>query len=342
MATAQLTRLRTVELPGKPLVKFDIGWVDPEGRRYYLADRSNARIAVLDVDTLEYVSGLAEGRFTGVPAQGGATAGPNGVLVIRELGQAWAGDGDSTVKIADVETGQLLDAVDTGGRNRVDELAYDPEDGIVLAANDQEEVPFATLISTGPAHHVTARLEFPRATNGLHQPVWDPGTRLFYLPVTEVDGNKATGDIAAIDATGQLVASHPVSECQPAGLTVEPGGELCVGCSKNAIAAGFRARTLIMDLETGEVTATIMEVGGSDEVWYNAGDGRYYLAASGMHDGPVLGVLDAGSRTWLQSIPTSTDAHSVAADPRTNRVFVPVTPDADNPRGGIAVFGAEV
>jgi hypothetical protein len=340
METRHLRLLTTVELPGKPLVKFDIGWVDEPTRRYYLADRSNARIAVLDVDSLEYVAGLGEGLFTGVPPVGGATAGPNGVLVLPDLQQAWAGDGDSTVKILDVRSGELVASVNTGGVNRVDELAYDGS-GSVLVANDQETVPFATLISTGADHRVLARLDFPRATNGLHQPVWDPSTELFYLPVTEVDGNKATGEIAAIDRAGRLVASHPVSECQPAGLAVGPDGQLCIGCSKNAVAAGFRARTLIMDLKTGEVVSTIMEVGGSDEVWYNAGDGNYYLAASGMHDGPVLGILDSRSRGWLDSLPTAPDAHSVAADSRTNRVFVPVPPTDGQAMGGIAVFGPE-
>jgi hypothetical protein len=148
METRHLRLLRTVELPGKPLVKFDIGWVDEPTRRYYLADRSNARIAVLDVDSLEYVAGLGEGLFTGVPPVGGATAGPNGVLVLPDLQQAWAGDGDSTVKIIDVKSGELVASVNTGGVNRVDELAYDGS-GSVLVANDQETVPFATLISTG-------------------------------------------------------------------------------------------------------------------------------------------------------------------------------------------------
>ena len=337
METKNVRLIKTVELPGKPLIKFDIGWVDADTRRYYLADRSNARITVLDVDSLEYMSGLAEGLFTGVPPSGGATAGPNGVLVLPDLQQAWAGDGDSTVKIVDVKSGELIASVHTGGVNRVDELAYDGS-GVVLVANDQEEVPFATLISTEPDHRIIAKLPFPRATNGLHQPAWDPGTELFYLPVTEVDGNKATGEIAAINRSGELVASHPVTECQPAGLTVGPDGDLCIGCSKNAVAAGFKARTLIMKPGTGEILATVMEVGGSDEVWYNAGDDKYYAAASGMPDGPVLGVIDAGTRRWLENVPTAPDAHSVAVDSRTNRIFVPVTPTEAHPKGGIAVF----
>ncbi|MGH7860975.1 MAG: YncE family protein, partial [Candidatus Dormibacteraceae bacterium] len=213
------------------------------------------------------------------------------------------------------------------------------QDGVVLVANDQETTPFATLISTAPGHKILAKIEFPRATNGLHQPVWDPATKHFYLPVTEVDGNKATGEIAAIDPVSmKVVANHPVSECQPAGLTVGPDGQLCIGCSKGAIAAGFAPRSLIMDLRTGSVLSTLTEVGGSDEVWYNPGDKRYYLAASAMTGGPVLGVVDAERRTWVANLPTAEDAHSVAVDPRTNRVFVPVTPSPDAPNGGVAVF----
>ncbi|MFZ0215971.1 MAG: cytochrome C nitrite reductase [Candidatus Dormiibacterota bacterium] len=339
METRHLSRIKTIELPGEPLVKFDIGWVDDKTRTYYVADRSNARLAAVDVDRAEYSHSLGAGLFTGVPAVGGATAGPNGVVVLADLQQAWAGDGDSTVKIIDCRSRQLLDVVHTQGEHRVDELAYDDEDGIVLVANDQEKVPFVTLISTDPGHEVLGKVEFPQATNGLHQPVWDPGTKRFFVPVTEVGGEKAAGEIAAIDpGSMQVVASYAVRECQPAGLTVGPAGELCVGCSKNAVAAGFAPRSLILDLGSGDLLARVDEVGGSDEVWYNPGDSRYYLAASGMNGGPVLGVIDARTRTWVENVPTAVDAHSVAADARTNRVFVPVPPDVDTPNGGVAVF----
>jgi hypothetical protein len=331
-------RVRTISLPGLPLDKFDIGWVDDESRRYYLADRSNARVVVVDVDTLEYSHSLCQGAFTGAKATG-ATSGPNGVLAIAGLSQVWAGDGDSTVKVIDLAKRSLIDAINTGGTYRVDELAYDDEDGIVLVANDKEKVPFATLISASPDHEILGKIPFPRASNGLHQPVWDSGTKLFYLPITEVDGIKSRGEIAAIDPrTLKVAANYPVSECQPAGLTVGPHDQLCIGCSAAAVTAGFAPRTLIMDIRTGSIIATIMNSGGSDEVWYNAGDDHYYLAAAGMTGGPVLGVIHAEVLEWIENIPTGVNAHSVAADRRTNRVFVPVGPEPGFPQGGIAVF----
>jgi hypothetical protein len=61
----------------------------------------------------------------------------------------------------------------------------------------------------------------------------------------------------------------------------------------------------------GSTVATITEVGGFDQVWYNSGDNRYYLAARGMTSNglksgtptPVLGVIDAEDNTWITKHP---------------------------------------
>lgn len=42
--------------------------------------------------------------------------------------------------------------------------------------------------------------------------------------------------------------------------------DLLVGCSDDAIAAGFKAKTMIMDATNGTILRTITEVGGSDYV----------------------------------------------------------------------------
>ena len=94
-----------------------------------------------------------------------------------------------------------------------------------------------------------------------------------------------------------------------------------------------------MDATDGSIVATITQVGGSDHLWYNPGDNRYYTASrymtsTGLKGGtptPVLGVIDAATDQWIANLPTGTGAHSVAADPGNNRVFVPVPQ-------GIAVF----
>jgi hypothetical protein len=95
-------------------------------------------------------------------------------------------------------------------------------------------------------------------------------------------------------------------------------------------------------------------VSGSDEVWFNPGDGRYYLAARNQPGTPVVGVIDAKSEQLLQVTPTintpgkanvypASTAHSLAANSHNNHVLVPlgannVFPNCLN--GCVAVFAS--
>jgi len=54
---------------------------------------------------------------------------------------------------------------------------------------------------------------------------------------------------------------------------------------------------------------------------------------------PVLFVIDATSRQVVQTINTGNNAHSVAVDPVSNHIFVPIAgPDGSCPTGCIAVY----
>ena len=112
--------------------------------------------------------------------------------------------------------------------------------------------------------------------------------------------------------------------------------------------------SVIMDARNGSIDKMVTGVSGSDEVWFNPGDGRYYLAARNQPGGPVLGVIDAKSRTLVQVVPTlnvagkafvfpAGTAHSLAANPHNNHVFVPLAANNVFPsclNGCIGVFGA--
>ena len=81
-----------------------------------------------------------------------------------------------------------------------------------------------------------------------------------------------------------------------------------------------------------KIMPNVGNITGSDEVWFNSGDNRYYLGASKMIDsggrvrhfaaGGVLGVVD-GTNVLIETIPQSANSHSVAADSKRNRIFVP-------------------
>ena len=137
----------------------------------------------------------------------------------------------------------------------------------------------------------------------------------------------AVGCIDEVDPVGNpngpvVVATVPVLNCMAAGLVQGPGHDFLVGCGDHDGIA-FPPNLVIFDGTTNQVVANITQTGGTDEVWYNPGDNRYYTAGRDMPTGPVLGVVDAGTRQWLVNVTTNSNSHSVAADSFNNHVLVP-------------------
>ena len=338
---AELKRVDTIKVPGEPLASFDIGIVNDEGI-YAFTDRSNKSVDLIDAATGKFL-GRVEGFKGFDKASGSGGAGPDGVIAVGH-DQLWAGDGDSTVKIVDIKTRSIIETISTGGHKRVDEMAYDPRDHLVIVVNNADKPPFVTFISS-ETHKVLGKIVLDHASDGAEQPAWDPVTGKVYLTIPVVDGVDANGAVAVIDPkTLKLEKMLPVSKCMPAGLAVGPQAHLLLGCSDDAVASGFPAKSVVMDARTGNTVATIDKVGGSDEVWYDEKSGNYYLAAAKNPGGPVLGVIDARTDRWIANLPSGPRAHSVAADPKTGRVFVPIEArkdSADCASGCIAVFAGK-
>ena len=334
------SQIALIKIPGVPpatgAFSFDISWVDPATHRYFLADRTNNGIDVIDTTSNRYLYTMAQRQFVGFTGKP-ATSGPDGILIVPDTHMAWVGDGRSRIKVINVRSGLVVATIPTGTTDkRADELAYDPADHLIAIANNEDDPPYLTFISTTD-RRVVGKLTFPDATDGLEQPAYEPTTGMFFLSVPETKAYPG-GAVARIDPkTLKLVAMHPTTACNPAGLAVGPQQRLLVGCG--AITAGAHAQVHVMDARDGRIIATVTQVGATDQVWYNPGDNRYYLAArnmtaTGMKGGlltPVLGVIDASTNQWIANVPTGLGAHSVAVDPTTNRAYVPVPT-------GIAVF----
>jgi hypothetical protein len=163
---------------------------------------------------------------------------------------------------------------------------------------------------------------------GLGAPAWNPNTDHFLLPNANSTTVLNVGSIDEIDPrpgnpNGPVVInSFPTPNCMPTSIVQGPGDNFLVGCADHDGEA-FPANEYIMNGTTGAIVATITNTGGVDEVWYNPGDNKYYLAARDMLPGPVMGVIDAGTNLWLANLPVNTNAHSIAVDPKTNHVFMP-------------------
>ena len=321
--------VQMIVVPGLALASYDISFVDPDTQLYYFADRSNARVDIFDAKKNLWLGSV--GGFKGFTGNND-TSGPDGV--VAEGDRLYAGDGDSTLKVIDVESRTIINTVSTGGTKRVDEMALDSQGRRLLVVNNADDPPFMTLISTKPGNAILfGHITVPGATGGLEQPVWNPSTKRFYISVPELNGDPAHSGVAVLDPkTGLVEKVYDVGPCGPAGIALGPNQHLLLGCAQQP--------SVVINAKTGAIVATIPQVGGSDEVWYNPGDNRYYLAARNNPGGPVLGVVDAATNLWIQNVATATNSHSVAANLRTNDVFVPLTasPTSPCPAGCIGVF----
>lgn len=331
--------------PAHPAV-FDIGWAD--SGKFFFANRTpgpGGRIEVIDA-----VNDTLLGSIPGfVGNVGSKQSGPNGVLALQRADgrtELWAGDGDSTVKVVDLDKMAIVDSIKTGGTMRADELAYDPQHRVIMVGNDRDNPPFITFISQ-ETHKVLGKIVYdgvnaPKVM-GIEQPVYDTITNKFYQSIPASADNPG-GEINVIDPVSMKITNrYPVTDCKPNGLTLGPDQHLLLGCS-NVFPRVKTPRSIIMDAKTGKVLATITQVAGSDEVWFNKGDNRYYLAAHNWSP-PVLGVIDALTNEWIENVPASIDAKAVAVNPTNNHIFVPMSLPSDNSKCGcnislgVAVYG---
>lgn len=354
----------TIPVGGNGLGAFDISYVDSKTGLYVLADRTNSSIDFFDTKSATFTGRIA--GFKGVvldPTTGLANnnlSGPDGVVIVGGT-QVWAGDGDSTVKVIDIASFQIMgDPINTGGKFRCDEMAWDSADHILAVANNADTPPFLTLINTD-TRQIVKKIVFdgtdgtPNATNGLEQSQWSPKTGMFYVSVPQIGtSDPAQGGVSVIDPSTQtVVATYSAYNCTPAGLALGPNNEALLGCSLSfGTKPNVLTQSLIMNVKSGIIVAQIPEVGGSDEVWYDPGTKHYYLGARSNEDtngvaSPALGTIDARINVADQNTPSSTSAHSVAADKKSHHVFVPIgkvaagASDPHNPcptTGCIAVY----
>ena len=210
------TQIGTIKVPGG-LAQFDILWVDTSSDLMYLADDGAAKgaggVDVFDVHTDKFLYKIGLGSFQGLFDATHCCNGPTGVLPIPQQRLLWAGDGNSTIKVINLDRNEIVNVINTGGKNRADEMALDPKDHLLIIGNPSEPaVNFLTVINTD-TQLIQGTINYPNST-GLEQPVWDPTAKRFYVPI---DGTISEVDV--IDPT-KVVGSCTITVGGPAcGVT---------------------------------------------------------------------------------------------------------------------------
>ncbi len=189
------------------------------------------------------------------------------------------------------------------------------------------------------------------APAGLGGSVFNPNTGHFLTSNPNASPfSTAVGTIDEIDPRlgnpngPAIVNSFPMPNCMPTSITQGPGDNFLVGCGDHD-GEYFPPNEYVISGTTGQILATIDQVGGVDEIWYNPTDNRYYLAARDMPNGPKMGVIDAGTNLWLVNVPTGSNAHSISVDSSTNHIFVPLQAGAgcttQSSNGCVAVYAQQ-
>jgi hypothetical protein len=254
-------------------------------------------------------------------------------------------------------------------------MALTTDGKLLLAANNAEDPPFGTLFkangdaSTSNVSIITKiTVDSAIIPTGLglsiEQPTWEPKTARFYVSIPQINvpsgcvpfstgSNQCDGGMLVIDPTTLSTPTAvigafnsttntgvvPLNQCGPNGATVGPHENLLLGCTPANLPGS--TTTLVINAETKNY-ANIGGITGSDEVWFNPGDNRYYTGSSAaiepvgspLGTGAVLGVID-GTSVLIETIPQSSGSHSVAADCKRNKIFVPqVAPVAVVGTGG--------
>ena len=369
--------LGTIPIPGPhPFASTDIVWADQTTGKVLFSDRSNSGVEVIDGRTDLFVGRVTtNGSPTTVPPAAAGTLhfqgltspstheGPNGEVTTPDK-KGWAADGDSTVKVVDLDASsptylQIVAQISTAGFgllsnctggptgtcNRADEIAYDPDLNIIAVANDEPGAglqPFLTFINAGYPYNILGQINFAGqesvASGGLEQPVYDDQTHSFLqtVPVTG-SSSSTTGSIveyrikpSPFSETVVKTISLASFDCSPSGEALAPNGHLVVACATGGAAGTPSTFPLVIDVATGnEVGPGINQVGGGDEVNYNPGENEFVVSSS--VDGVTAGP---GNPTVLGVINANNGEWIQNAPPAT-----PATSSTTLGTGGLATSG---
>lgn len=280
-----------IPLPG-PAARFDYQSFDPTSSRLWIAHMGAGEVLAFDVRTRQVAARVPD------------TPGVTGVIAVPALGRVFASlSGRREVAILDAESGRVLARV-PGGRFP-DGLAYAPAAHKVFVSDEygKQELVIDVPSATGRP---------PIAMGGeVGNTQYDSVTGRIWVAV------QTRNELAAIDpATDSIVARVAVS-----GI-VRPHGFVVDAAHRRIYVTGEgNARLGVLDLRTMRLVGIYPVAIDPDVLALDPGGRRLYVAA----ESGVISAFDIRDDS-LATLPQyrAPHAHSVAVDPATHLVYVPL------------------
>lgn len=287
-----LRQVADIPLPGRA-TRFDYQQLDASSGRLYIAHMGDGQLVVVDVHSRRIV-----GTVNGLPAV-------TGVLAVPALNRVFASvTGDHQVVAIDTRTLRIIARV--GPIGFPDGLDVAPLSGRVYVS---DESGGGELVLDSRGDHRVTTIDVGGEAGNTHV---DPVTGCVVVAVQTRD------QLVAIDpASNRIVGRGDLDpRCHgPHGFVINAPERLAyVTCEDNAL-------LLVVDLATMQTRATFAVGGGPDVLAFDQGWRRLYVAS----ESGVVSVFTttAGSLQPLGALRLP-HAHSVAIDPATHLVYLPL------------------
>lgn len=298
-ADAPLRLVADVPLPGNAS-RFDYQSLESASGRLFISHMGAGQLVVFDVRAGRVIANL-----DGFPTV-------TGVLAVPAEHRAYASaTGDHAVVVVDDATLQIVARVP--GPRFPDGIAYAPEERRVFVSDESGRRDF---VIDAPANTVAARIELDGEAGNTQ---YDPSSHCV---------------IVAVQTANQLVVIDPATATIVRRITLDqavryPHGVYIDAAHRWAFIAGQESATLgVLDLQTLQLRQVLPIGSDPDVLAFDPALGRLYVGA----ESGVVAVLEERDASLMQlGWYRAPKAHSVAVDPATHRVYLPLADVSGHP-----------
>lgn len=314
--TVPLDRLFTKVLDapaGETTSRFDYVTLDSTTGRLFVAKMGSGKLIVFDTKEQKLTAELA-----GFPKATGVLAVPDlhkvyasvpgaGIAASLSVALGIAGLSSGSGAVAILSSDTLKEIARVPGGVFPDGIAYDPEEAKIFVS---DEMGGAIDVIDARADKVIGRIDAGGEVGNVQ---FDPTTRMVYAPI------QSHNEMAVVDPKeGRLVGHFPL----PGGK--HPHGLRIAGSTAIAyVACDSDDRLLVVSLSARKVVGAMPLGHDPDVLADDAGLKRLYVGS----ESGVLSVFDVSNPAEprkLGDVFAGDDAHSVAVDPATHRLYLPL------------------